>query len=444
MPDGDLISAKDIPCCPELSKEPCCEKLQFTYRLENRTNDLPVEIGIVFELERCPGPLALGNIVYSTTLLPGEKVRLYSSSRNSRFTYDSESEVTYRHENSSDESFYMSSMDKFMSDLTVTDDSSLNTSSSGSASSSANASGALETLFLGPSGNVSGNYTAEGSVDFMRQITSHAESSNSRSVTATRAVNSVSIGEVQSRSHAEGESESAYEASTRTFENKNQCHAVNYFAYQLEKQQTIKFSVKTVYRRIIDEAGPTHVVGRPATPSSDVSVIPTGVLATTAQRIDVESVGRTSAFANRAELIDTSILPKSAQSASLGDNTGRDRITNRAKPISSNARAKTLAAVDEDLVKAGMLEKVGGNISPKLAAELSFEVTTCLPTQGILVKGCIDDCSVCEPALEKSIELDLVRKDLENKLLERQIELLEKSQEYRCCPEGESEDDSEE
>jgi len=443
MPDGDLISARDIPCCPELSKDPCCEKLQFTYRLENRTNDVPVEIGLVFELERCPGPLALGDIVYSTTLLPGEKVRLYSNSRHSRFTYDSESEVTYRHENSSDESFYMTSMDRFMSEVTVREDSSLDTSSESSTNSSADVSGAIQTLLGGASANVSGNFSAEGSVDFMRQVSTHAESSSERSVSATRAVNSVSIGEVQSRTHTEGESESAYEASTRMIENKNQCRAVNYFAYQLEKQQTIKFTLKTVFRRLIDEAGPTQVVARPPAPSSDVSVIPTGVLATNANRVDVEAQARTSAFADRAKLVDNSALQKFTQTAPVGGNPARGRMSDDSKPVASAARAKALAAVDQDLVKAGVLDEVGGKVSPALVAELSFERTTCLPTQGILVKGCIDDCSVCEPTLEKSIELDLERKDLENKLLARQIELLEKSQEYRCCPEGETEDDSE-
>ena len=47
----------------------------------------------------------------------------------------------------------------------------------------------------------------------------------------------------------------------------------------------------------------------------------------------------------------------------------------------------------------------------------------------MIVKGCLDECDVCEPQLKKRIELEL-------KLFERQIELLEKSQEYRCCPKG--------
>ena len=81
---------------PKSTKEPCCEKLQFAYRLEHRSDNRPVEVVIVAELERCPGPLALGDVVYSTTLLPGERVRLYTAHRNNRYSYDSESNTSYR------------------------------------------------------------------------------------------------------------------------------------------------------------------------------------------------------------------------------------------------------------------------------------------------------------------------------------------------------------
>jgi hypothetical protein len=36
--------------------------------------------------------------------------------------------------------------------------------------------------------------------------------------------------------------------------------------------------------------------------------------------------------------------------------------------------------------------------------------------------------------LMREIELDLQRKALENELLKRRIEILHRSQEYRCCP----------
>ena len=99
-----------------------------------------------------------------------------------------------------------------------------------------------------------------------------------------------------------------------------------------------------------------------------------------------------------------------------------------------------LKKVDADLVRDGILAQAGSDaVGPKLAAELNFERTFCLPTQGIVVKGCLDHCSTCEESREKSIALDLERKALENKLLAKQIDLLEKSQQYRCCPVGEAE-----
>ena len=62
-----------------------------------------------------------------------------------------------------------------------------------------------------------------------------------------------------------------------------------------------------------------------------------------------------------------------------------------------------------------------------------WERQIALPTAGVIVKGCLDECDVCEPSLARKIEL-------ENELLKKQIDLLEKSQEYRCCPEGEEEE----
>jgi uncharacterized protein YuzB (UPF0349 family) len=60
--------------------------------------------------------------------------------------------------------------------------------------------------------------------------------------------------------------------------------------------------------------------------------------------------------------------------------------------------------------------------------------TVWIPTPGVLVKGCLDNCDICEPELKTLMDLEAARKDLENQLLKKQIDLLEKSQEYRCCP----------
>ncbi len=443
MADGDLISISDLPCCPEILKDPCCERLQFAYRLRIPLAAAQVEVTYIAELERCPGPLALGDVVYSTTLLPGEKVRLYTASRNSRFSYDSESEVNYRHEQASEETFYMSSMDRYMSDLTIRDQGEANSQTHSDFEVNGSADYWTAGFAGGASTSVDGDFNGNSSADFARELTQHASSSHDRSVQATRAANSIAVGEVQSRSHAEGESESAYEASTRTFENKNECHAVTYLAYQLVKKQTLTFTIKAVLRRVIDRAGDTRVDARPIRPASSVAVIPDGIRATQANRLEVETAGRTSAAAYKANVISggSGLGLGSSGNLNLALATRSAAFSTRVPPMSDAERDKALKAADAELVKAGVIDRVGGNLSAKFAAELSFTRETCLPTQAIIVKGCLDKCNTCEESRQKAIDLDLIRKGLQNKLLEKQIELLEKSQEYRCCPVGEAEED---
>lgn len=437
-----VIKASAVPCCPELTEVPCCDRLTYDYRLVYRAGDIPVEIKISVLFERCPGPLSLGDLVYSTTLLPGEKVRLYSSSRKNRFTFDSESQVSYRHEQTSEESYYMSSVDRYMSDLSIRDDVEADRSSSGSFRTDGSVSGALETFFVGGSASVRGTHSSSSTFDFLRELSSHARSSHHRSTQATRAASSVSVGEVQTRSHAEGESESTFEASTRSISNPNRCHAVTYFAYQINKTQIIRFKILAITRRVIDPAGDSKVAALPPRFTGEVSVIPQGVLATANNRVNVESVARASFVADRAGAVSTGgNVAGTVQGVQLAGRTLAGQSFTSAQPIPEPARQRALQSVDKDLVAAGLLDRVGGNVNAKLAAELEFKIESCLPTPAILVKGCLDDCNVCEPAREREIKLELERMELENKLLAKQIDLLEKSQEYRCCPAGEVEEE---
>jgi len=98
-------------------------------------------------------------------------------------------------------------------------------------------------------------------------------------------------------------------------------------------------------------------------------------------------------------------------------------------------RQAALDAVDKELVAEGLLTKAG-EVSDHAKSIFNWEREIALPTAGVIVKGCLDECNVCEPVLERELELDLERKRLENELLKKQISLLEKSQEYRCCPDG--------
>ena len=119
-------------CCPQLPVGKKCDYLDFVYRLTHFAdvgNDnkqktrVPVEVAIHVRLERCTGEMQMGNLVYSTTLIPGEKVRLFSLDRRSRFSFDTESQLTYRHEQKAEEQYYMDSYESFMSKLESKDSS---------------------------------------------------------------------------------------------------------------------------------------------------------------------------------------------------------------------------------------------------------------------------------------------------------------------------------
>ncbi len=424
----------DVPCCPQLVSDDACDQLDFHYRLLRSTSAIhnnrrvQVEVIIHVRFERCPGPLALGDLVYSTTLFPGETVRLFSMDRRTRFTYDSASQMSYRSQQSSEESYFMSSVSDFMSDLDSRENVNTRSASEGKSESKASASSLLGSIFSGPSVSLSGSYNASSTVDFLRSLDMHARSSVKRSENATRTINSVSIGEVQTRSHAEGETEDHFESASREFSNPNHCHAVTFFFYQINKTQTIHFTVESIQRRVIDPAGETAVVNRPPLAvGSMVETLPADVLATDAKRLEIEEMDRASARARLAEQQPQGqpalfVNPRLLTSVQL------------AEPIPETIRRAALRETDLDLAARGLITGLGGDITPELQARLSFVSHVSLPTAGVLVKSCLDECSICEESVQEEIRLELERKRLQNKLLERQIELLEKSQEYRCCP----------
>lgn len=426
--------ATDLQCCPDLTDGKKCDYLDFVYRLTHQTEVatathrqvVPVEVAIHVRLQRCTGPLQLGNVVYSTTLLPGEKVRLFTSDRRSRFSYDSESEMTYRHESKAEEQYYMDSFEGFMSNLESRDKTHTSDTATGSASTHGSTSGFFETLFSGPSVSVSGNFNSQSTHDFLRELNVHAESSHNRSMNMTREASSISIGEVQTKQHAEGESESHVESSSRMFENKNRCHAVTYIFYQLNKEQTIRFSLQAIQLRVSDPAGDSSIRANPIKGDDKVSVLPTGILATS------DKLRTAQAAPAQMQLLYLQQPQTLASSRTISTN---------ASPIDPDVQKQAIANVTQSLNTQGILDK-DGKVDKKLLASIEFTFKTTIPTPGVIVKGCLDECNVCEPNLQSLIGLELDNQKLRNDLLQKQIELLEKSQEYRCCPVGEAEEET--
>ena len=441
------VKISDLECCPELMKQPVCDTLNFRYRLPFRQRvgeakqRIPVEVLLHFRLERCSGPLVIGDPIYSTTLLPGEQVRLFTSDRHTRWSYDSESKLSYRHETTSEESFYTAGMAQAMSDLSINES---GTSRSSYEESWAEGGGGASFSLFGiieiGGGGGGGSYDSESTLAFSRSLSQHAESASMYVAAGVRAKSATSIGEVEQRTHKEGESEAHYESSSRMFRNPNKCRVVTYLFHKLNKLQTIQFKLVAIERRVEDSKVPTGAYQRvPLDTTGRVAVLPQYISATNKNRLDIEHMARTSA-AERQQVVASAVGFTPSHLYAVAAHGATPVAIDRVEPTFNIAlRKAALEAVDRDLAEAGLLNAKTGKPAEKLIAELSWERKEILPTPGVLVKGCLDKCDTCEPALQKEIELNLERKLLENEKLKRQVELLEKSQEYRCCPSGSEE-----
>ena len=424
-----LVNFSDLPCCPDLDTSRTCDVIDLRRRLVFPTNvrgpnEQPVRVEVIFHtrFERCSGPLALGDLAYTTTLLPGETVRLATTDRRSRFSFDSETNLSYRSEQMSEEQYRLSALRTMMTDENVVDRGEDRASSNGKWDFHGDTSGGIGFFSVSADANARGSHNEASARDYLREHKAHAEAADHQSVEATRKAHSVSVGEVSTRVHSTGSSEDHFESSSRTFSNANQCHAVTYLFYRINKTETIKFTLEAIERRVIDAVAPLPVPANPVATLGGLSPIQQEVPATAKTRIEIETRGfqsealkRTATAAGPNGIAGRTPL-NTATGATLG---GLGTQT----PLAPDVRAKALADVDQRLVTAGLLDKATGLVSKDIKLEIDYERRTSLPTAGVIVKGCLDKCGTCEPELERRIDLELDRLELMNQWLKKQIEL---------------------
>lgn len=425
-----------IPCCPELIEDNHCDVINFSRVLtyptgvDSRNGRVNVEVILHFKFSRCTLGLTLGDPVYSTTLLPGEKVRLSSTDRRSRFSYDSESKVSYRSEQISEEQYFMTATQKYLADASAAQSGHAESSSEGHWDFHGDASGSVNPFSLSASAstNAKGNHNSSSVADYLNQQRTHVQSAASQAVGAARKAHSVSIGEVSTRTHIEGESEDHFESSSREFSNFNKCHAVTYLFYRLNKKQKIKFELVAIERRVLDEVAPVGGVMQPGQSRAPIALVPQDIPATTVlKRNTVLSTNAMASNLTGANLLNTSFDTSSLLASA--PNLARPELAASGDfrpPIDGDTRQKALNEVNRQLLEKNLIDKEG-KVTKEIKQTIDFESEFSLPTPGIILKGCLDECDVCEPVLHE-------RMQLENDLLRKQIELLEKSQEYRCCP----------
>lgn len=437
---SSLTKYEDIPCCPELETSPACDVIDFRRRLVFPTSVrneqgqvVRVEVILHTRYSRCSGPMALGDLAYSTTLLPGEKVRLSTSDRRTRFSFDSETKLSYHSEQVSEEQYMMRSMRAFMSDVNVVDRGEDNYAEEGKWDFHGDASGSIGFFSASADTNARGSHSASSTRDYLREHRSHAEMSDNLSVEATRKAHSISFGEVSTRSHAEGETEDHFEAASREFSNPNKCHAVTFLFYRINKIQKIKFELVAIERRILDPVAPMPVPSNPFRPTGQVATLPQDVPATDLKRLAVQETA-IQADQNFRQLSQSNLAAGGVTRFEAARTLTAAQVLGTQVPLADEVRTKALAEVDLQLARQGLIERANGSVSTRVLQEINYERETSIPTAGVIVKSCLDDCDICEPEAHRRATLELERMELENKLLARQIELLDKSQEYRCCP----------
>src|SRR6266700_1153023 len=145
--------------------------------------------------------------------------------------------------------------------------------------------------------NAHGSHNAESTFEYLQQHSAHASMADNLSVESTRKAHSFSVGEVSAREHKQGESQDHFEASSREFANPNQCHAVTFLFYRINKTESIRFELVSIERRVIDPAAPTPVLGNPIRATGQISSVPQEVPAVSKDRLAIEERGRESARA---------------------------------------------------------------------------------------------------------------------------------------------------
>lgn len=383
--------------------------------------EIIVEADIHLRFTRETGGLFLGDPVYAHTLLPGEKVRLETSDRRSKFSLDSESKLSYKSVQMSESQYFLSALRHFSAESEATQSGNNESGNNGAWDFHGDASGSLGFFSASASTNANGSYNNHSFSEYLNAQRYHAESAESNAVEATNKAMSVSVGEVSTRAHQEGSSEDHFESSSREFRNENKSHAVSYLFYRLNKRQTITFELTAIELRIKDpnsQTGFTHI----APAATHIKLIP-------------QFLPATSKIAREYRALDAK--NESGRYAKFSANTegvSREKLfldVNRPN-FDAATRQRAIEKVKKELMSTQVIQE-NGDPTSQLLAKINFKKESSLPTAGIVVKGYIDTCNTSEPLMLRRYELENEHLSLQNDLLRKQIELLEKSKEYRCC-----------
>jgi len=428
QPEDEVIKRPELgkPCLPlEMKPQPTCDIMSLSYRLRVAAPKSKrfVLLGLHYEVERCSLEYTLGDLAYSTTLLPQERVWLSFRNRHSvsRLTED----VLYSastHARSS-ESLWMDTYRNLSSDIEKTDKT-RTTSSSQSSFETKGEGGYWSFLFWGGGDvEVSGKFDSQSAMDFSREVQEHLRSSFHQTNEIVRTAESTSITEINSHRAVEQEVKDELKAGVRVFQNINHCHTLTFLFYQIARRQRLRISLAGVSYRAVN-------------PDAQTSIFRKGYQLNVADSQEVLKVSERIKYPDLAAMLKASSNPSAPRVARYVVAAKQPAVL-----LTDMEFVKAAPTVDMQIPMTDRERAVDEvkKLLPETSFKFEFVQETLLPTNAVYVDAKLGECLACEPYVLEKQKLELERLDLENQRLRRETELLDKHQLYRCCPPGEKE-----
>jgi hypothetical protein len=409
--------------CPPLAMKPeqTCDVMHLTYRLSVVAGHRLVELALRYELERCTLGYTLGDLLYSTTLLPGERVWLSFRNRHSVSRLTEDTSFSASTHSRSSESVWMDTYRHLATDI----DRSVSTSTRSSSHSEfeTKASGGYATLgIIGTADvEVSGKFDSNSTLDFSSELHDHLESTFHQSNEISRMSESASVTEINSHRTVEKEVNDELKAGVRIFRNINACHTLTFLFYQIAKRQRVRIKLTGVSYRALN-------------PDAETAVRPKDFVLSLADNQEILKVS------DRIQLAEkhyaTLKTPPAYMVAGGHSSATGPRVYRDAAIIGNLARLEMVIPIKDREAAVAQIKKE----LPQSRFEFEFERELLLPTNAVFVDSALGGCLACEPYVVEKQKLELERLRLENEKLKQETELLDKHQLYRCCPAGEKEE----
>ncbi len=397
-------------CAPrKWKREQICDVQNLTYTYNMRVDNQLVEVALNYRIERCTEDYVLSDLVHSVTLFPGEEVFLSTRTKSSvsRFTDDSSISASQA-SRSSDRIWMESYKSAAMNFSEFSAGASSASSHSDYSNTSFGGSAGVNLLFFsvgGSAAHASGEFDASSSSSFFNSLNQHLSSTAHQTNQVTRDAMSVSMSQINSHRVATAATHEELEVSTRKFRNDNECHTVTHYFYQIAKRQHIKITLESRTLRALNSFAETAVRAKPFNLSIASNAKP---------NFDAAVIGQNPGVDLKAAAVGARVVSSDVQNLQRVANTPF-----AAFQADEEARVAAVNKVQEILAEQ--------------ETEYTFESTDIIPTEAVYVESELGTCMICEPYLVAKQAYELEHLRLENAKLQKEIDLLDKYKDYRCC-----------